>query len=26
VLNGNDTLGMVNGKIAYHYSFFTVTP
>ena len=26
VLNGNDTLGMVDGKIVYHYSFFTVTP
>lgn len=23
VLNGNDTLGLVNGKIAYHYTFFT---
>jgi hypothetical protein len=26
VLNGNDTLGLQNGKIAYHYSFFSVTP
>jgi len=25
VLNGNDTLSLVNGKIAYHYTFFTVT-
>lgn len=25
VVNGNDTLGLVNGKIAYHYSLFTVT-
>ena len=24
--NGNDTFGLVNGKIAYHYTFFTVTP
>jgi hypothetical protein len=24
VHNGNDTLGMLNGKINYHYSFFTV--
>jgi len=23
--NGNDTIGMVNGQIAYHYSYFTVT-
>lgn len=26
VQNGNDTIGLVNGKIAYHYHFFTVTP
>lgn len=26
VQNGNDTLGLLNGKIAYHYNFFTVTP
>lgn len=26
VQNGNDTLGLVNGKIAYHYNFFSVTP
>jgi hypothetical protein len=25
VRNGNDTLGISNGKIQYHYSFFTVT-
>ena len=25
VLNGNDTLGLSNGKITYHYSFFTIT-
>lgn len=25
VLNGNDTLGLVSGKIAYHYTFFTVS-
>ena len=25
VLNGNDTLGLVNGKIAYHLSYFTVS-
>ncbi len=24
VRNGNDTLGLLNGKIAYHYTFFTV--
>ena len=24
VNNGNDTLGLLDGKIAYHYSFFTV--
>lgn len=23
--NGNDTLGLLNGKIAYHYTFFTIT-
>jgi hypothetical protein len=26
IRNGNDTLGLVKGKISYHYSFFTVTP
>jgi len=26
VLNGNDTLGLKDGKIAYHYTFFNVTP
>jgi hypothetical protein len=26
VQNGNDTLGLVNGKIAYHYQFFTAKP
>jgi hypothetical protein len=25
VNDGNDTLGLVNGKISYHYSFFTVS-
>jgi len=25
VLNGNDTLGLITGKITYHYSYFTVT-
>jgi hypothetical protein len=25
VLNGNDTLGLMNNQIAYHYTFFTVT-
>jgi len=25
VLNGNDTLGMSDGKISYHYSYFTVS-
>lgn len=25
VQNGNDTLGLVNGKIAYHYNFFSAT-
>ena len=24
VQNGNDTLGLINGKIAYHFSYFTV--
>lgn len=23
--NGSDTIGLLNGKIGYHYSFFTVT-
>jgi hypothetical protein len=26
VQNGSDTIGLLNGKIAYHYNFFTVTP
>jgi hypothetical protein len=25
VLNGNDSLGLLNGKITYHYSFFTLS-
>lgn len=25
VRNGNDTFGLLNGKIAYHYSYFTIT-
>lgn len=25
VRNGSDTMGIVNGKITYHYSFFTVS-
>jgi hypothetical protein len=25
VFNGNDTLGLADGKISYHYTFFTVT-
>jgi ketosteroid isomerase-like protein len=25
VTDGTDTLGLVNGKIAYHYSFFNIT-
>jgi len=25
VQNGNDTIGLHNGKISYHYSFFTVS-
>lgn len=25
VLNGSDTIGIQNGKIAYHYKFFTIT-
>jgi hypothetical protein len=25
VLNGNDTLGLINGKIQYHYTYFTIT-
>ena len=25
VENGNDTLGLANNKIAYHYTFFTVS-
>ncbi len=26
VENGSDTLGLYNGKIAYHYTSFTITP
>lgn len=26
VQNGNDTLGILDGKIAYHYTYFTITP
>ncbi len=26
VPNGSDTLGLSNGKIVYHYSFFSITP
>lgn len=26
VRNGNDTLGLLNGKIAYHFTFFTIQP
>jgi len=26
VTNGNDTLGILDGKIVYHYSYYTVTP
>lgn len=25
VLNGNDTLGLQNGQISYHYTFFTIS-
>ncbi len=25
VQNGNDTFGLINDKIAYHYTFFTTT-
>lgn len=25
VLNGNDTLGLLNGMIQYHYTYFTIT-
>jgi hypothetical protein len=25
VRNGNDTIGLLNGKISYHYTFFTVS-
>jgi len=25
VTNGNDTFGLMNGKIGYHYTFFTVS-
>lgn len=25
VTNGNDTLGLINGRIQYHYSYFTIT-
>ena len=24
VMNGNDTLGVLNGKIVYHYTYFTI--
>jgi len=26
VRNGNDTLGLIDGKINYHYTYFTVSP
>ncbi len=26
ILNGDDTLGLIDGKINYHYSFFTISP
>lgn len=26
VNNGNDTFGLINGKITYHYSFYNITP
>jgi hypothetical protein len=26
VTNGNDALGLADGKIGYHYTFFTITP
>lgn len=26
ILDGNDTFGLVDNKIAYHYTFFNVTP
>ncbi len=26
IRNGNDTLGLIDGKINYHYSFFTISP
>jgi hypothetical protein len=26
VLNGRDTLGLINDRIVYHYSFFSITP
>jgi hypothetical protein len=26
IVNGTDTLGLVSGKILYHYSFFTINP
>jgi hypothetical protein len=25
VMNGNDTLGLLDGKIGYHYTFFTIS-
>ena len=25
VLDGNDTLGLIDGRIQYHYTYFTVT-
>lgn len=26
VLDGNDTLGLIDGRIQYHYTYFTVSP
>jgi hypothetical protein len=26
VLNGSDTMGVEDGKITFHYTFFSVTP
>ena len=26
IFNGNDTLGLRDGKIAYHYTYFTINP
>ncbi len=25
ILNGNDTIGIIDGRIAYHYSYFNIT-